>query len=174
MTTQQPLATNETLLERIAAWVECDWLRAIDQQLAVFFQRDLAETSPLVLLAAALASHQLGRGHVCLDLAETLENPNFALSMPPEGADSQAALSPSALLAGVTLAEWQAALQGSRLVGQSVVAGNAPLILSDNLLYLRRYWDCEQRVARQIRTRLGRVAQAQPAAGEPASDPGGS
>ena len=159
MTTQHPLATDATLLEQVAAWVECNWLRAIDQQLAVFFQRDLAETCPLVLLAAALASHQLGRGHVCLDLTETLENPNFGLSMPPEGADNKAALSPSALLADVTLAQWQAALQGSRLVQQGAAAGNAPLVLSDNLLYLRRYWDCEQRVARQIRTRLDRMTR---------------
>ncbi|WP_372613026.1 hypothetical protein, partial [Halomonas sp.] len=30
--------------------------------------REVPDASPRLLLAAALASHQLGRGHVCLDL----------------------------------------------------------------------------------------------------------
>ncbi len=46
-----------------------------------------------------LTSHQLGHGHVCLDLFETLKEPDFALSLPPEGdLQSGVMLLPSQLL----------------------------------------------------------------------------
>ena len=55
-----------------------------------------------MLLAAALTSHQLGHGHVCLDLIETLKAPDFALSLPPEGdLQTGAMLLPSQLLDGL-------------------------------------------------------------------------
>ena len=38
-----------------------------------------------MLLAATMTSHQLGRGHSCLDLSATLQAPDFVLSLPPEG-----------------------------------------------------------------------------------------
>ena len=54
-------------------WVQAGWLRELDRSLAAFFSRLAPGADPLVMLAAALASHQLGRGHACLDLAATLD-----------------------------------------------------------------------------------------------------
>jgi hypothetical protein len=59
------------------------WLRALDAAFAAFLAREAPDAPPLLILAAALASHQLGRGHACLDLADTLADPGFALSLPP-------------------------------------------------------------------------------------------
>ena len=71
----------------LARWAERDWLRPLDVAFADFLWREVPDAPPLLILAAALASHQLGRGHACLDLEATLQDPTFALSLPPEGAD---------------------------------------------------------------------------------------
>ena len=82
-----PILAPQTapLLELIERWAQCGWLRALDAAFAAFLAREVADAPPLLILAAALASHQLGRGHACLDLADTLRDPGFALSLPPEG-----------------------------------------------------------------------------------------
>ena len=61
----------------LVRWAEVGWLRALDAAFARFLARELSDASPLLLLAAALASHQLGRGHACLDLADTLADPSL-------------------------------------------------------------------------------------------------
>ena len=55
----------------ISRWAARGWLRNLDAACR-FLWREVAAADPLLILAAALASHQLGRGHVCLDLAATL------------------------------------------------------------------------------------------------------
>ncbi|MCM2331624.1 MAG: exodeoxyribonuclease V subunit alpha, partial [Pseudomonas sagittaria] len=143
------------LLALLDAWVERGWLRALDRALAGFLLELDEASPPLTLLAAALASHQLGHGHVCLDLAATLANPDFALSLPPEGEDAaRATLLPSEVLAGLELAAWLAALQASRLVAGEDGQGEAPLVLCGGRLYLRRYWSYERAVAAAIAARL--------------------
>ncbi|WP_341502147.1 exodeoxyribonuclease V subunit alpha [Gallaecimonas sp. GXIMD4217] len=143
----------DQLHDLLDAWVERGWLRRLDRAL-VRFLRDLdAEASPLVLLAAGLCSHQLGRGHICLDLAATLADPDGALSLPPEGDfGEELPTLPSRLLAGLQLSDWLAALAASPLVDQG--PGSQPLVLSGNRLYLRRYWQYEQQLAGQLRSRL--------------------
>jgi exodeoxyribonuclease V alpha subunit len=144
-----------SLLALLDAWVDKGWLRALDRALAGFFFELDGDSPPLVLLAAALASHQLGHGHVCLDLAATLASPDFALSLPPEGEDAARAIQlPSAILAGVTLVDWREALRGSRLVAVDGVGEEAPLVLHGERLYLRRYWNYERAVAAAIGARL--------------------
>ena len=112
------------------------------------------------MLVAALASHQLGRGHACLDLRAVLQHAGTALSLPPEGArttarddDTPAPASPASLLAGVDLARWCAALEHPALVGDG--PGATPLVRVGERLYLRRYWQYEQSVRAAI---AGRVA----------------
>jgi exodeoxyribonuclease V alpha subunit len=144
-----------SLLALLDAWVDKGWLRALDRALVGFFAELDEASPPLALLAAALASHQLGHGHVCLDLATTLANPDFALSLPPEGEDATHAVQlPSAILAGVSLSDWLAALRGSRLLAFDGVGEAAPLVLHGERLYLRRYWNYERAVAAAIATRL--------------------
>ncbi|MBP5981768.1 MAG: exodeoxyribonuclease V subunit alpha [Halomonas sp.] len=143
-----------TLCER---WVARGWLRDLDRALVSFFAREVGQAPPLLLLATALASHQLGRGHVCLDLSATLSAPDFALSLPPEGDDlSDPPPLPSEVLATLTLAEWQAALDHPALISNG--HGNTPLVRSDaphtTRLYLRRYWQYEQTLHQEITARL--------------------
>lgn len=142
-------------------WVERGWLRALDAGFARFLWTEERQTPPLLVLAAALASHQLGRGHVCLDLQATLDDPTFALSLPPDGPQALTAAeppqAPADVLAGVNLARWLAALDQPALVGAD--AGNTPLVLVGTRLYLRRYWQYEQDVRAGIERRLAASVQ---------------
>ena len=165
------------MLDVLDRWVERNWLRTLDAAFARFLwtEAGAASPSPLLLLAAALASHQLGRGHVCLDLRATLDDPAFALSLPPDGPPLASAAepppAPAEVLAGVTLAQWRAALDAPLLVG--VVgggdeAGNTPLVLTGTRLYLRRYWQYEQDVRGAIEARLAQSARLEAALPPPA------
>ena len=152
-----PLRESPDLLVLLDRWVERGWLRALDRALVHFLEERAPGSDPLLLLAAALASHQLGHGHVCLDLEQTLAEPDFALSLPPEG-DALAGplLLPSQLLTGLALDIWLQRIAASPLVA----AGNAPgqdsrpLVLSGRRLYLRRYWSYERRIDQALRQRL--------------------
>ena len=163
---QAALHDTQALFALLDRWVERGWLRALDRALASFFQREVSDSSPLLLLAAALASHQLGRGHVCLDLAQTLTAPDLALSLPPEGDDlSDPPPLPSDLLAGLDLATWRTALNHPTLVADGNGPGNTPLVRAerdDNVrLYLRRYWQYEQDIRGLIGARLPSVSTNQ-------------
>ncbi|WP_296236050.1 exodeoxyribonuclease V subunit alpha [uncultured Pseudomonas sp.] len=151
------LRDRAELFSLLSTWSERGWLRELDRALAQLFAELDPDASPLLLLGAALASHQLGQGHVCLDLAATLANPDFILSLPPEGEDAQEAMIlPSQVLAGLSLASWLAALAGSSLLESE----GAPLVLSGTCLYMRRYWNYERQVAGNIAQRLQASAAA--------------
>lgn len=155
----QPLKHAADLLLLLERWVERGWLRALDKAFVAFVHERNPQGDPLVLLAAALTSHQLGHGHVCLDLFETLKQPDFALSLPPEG-DPQtgAMLLPSQLLEALDGDTWCKALQNSALVEQagepSADSSSRPLVLCERRLYLRRYWAYERRIDSALRQRL--------------------
>ncbi|MDB6143498.1 MAG: recD [Pseudomonas sp.] len=160
-----PLTRVDDLLLLLERWVERGWLRALDRAFVAFLSELDPSADSLVLLAAALTSHQLGHGHVCLDLYETLKEPDFALSLPPEG-DVQAGpmLLPSQLLVALDGGAWCQALAASGLVAQaddhSEAAGHKPLVLSDRRLYLRRYWSYERRIDSALRQRLAQQEAA--------------
>ncbi|WP_296265359.1 exodeoxyribonuclease V subunit alpha [Pseudomonas sp. UBA6562] len=154
--TAPSLASNAGLFALLERWVGRGWLRALDLALVRFLDEQAAGEQPLVLLATALTSHQLGHGHVCLDLAQTLAEPDFALSLPPEGEDSQTVeVLPSSVMAGLDLAEWVRTLSHSPLVAPDQHGpSDRPLVLSGERLYLRRYWTYERAVESSLRTRL--------------------
>ncbi|RAR59795.1 DNA helicase/exodeoxyribonuclease V alpha subunit [Onishia taeanensis] len=167
---ENALADHAVLFALLDRWVERGWLRSLDRAFAAFLHREanresrenngntVSEASPLLLLAAALASHQLGRGHVCLDLAQTLATPDLALSLPPEGdsLDDPPPL-PSRVMAALDLDAWRAALAQPELVAEG--PGSTPLVLAGSRerprLYLRRYWQHEQDIHSRIVARLG-------------------
>ena len=152
----------------LAHWVARGWLRPIDVALADFLRREAPDAPDLLLLAAALVSHQLGRGHVCLDLAAALDDPIGTLAIPPldrddidaqAGSDAARAGPPGAEpaaashpLAGIALATWLAAVDHPAL-SQSGTAGS-PLVLQGTRLYLRRYWQHEQDLRQAIALRV--------------------
>lgn len=150
-------ARHAPLLADLDRWVAEGWLRALDRSFAAFLAQKAPDADPLLILAAALVSHQLGRGHACLDLQAALADAGLALSMPPEGAgraaeDAAPITAPSTLLAGVTLARWTKALTHPALVGGG--AGATPLVRIGHRLYLRRYWQYEQSVRAAIAERV--------------------
>lgn len=158
----QPLDNVGDLLLLLERWVERGWLRALDKAFVAFLGELDPAADSRVLLAAALTSHQLGHGHVCLDLYETLKEPDFALSLPPEGdVQSGPMLLPSQLLSGLDGEAWCQALLASALVARgddaSQSAASKPLVLSDRRLYLRRYWTYERRIGAILRQRLARL-----------------
>ncbi len=91
---------------------------------------------------AALASRQLGDGHPCLDLhavSALAEEHDWPLVWTELLTDSQPFTSPL-------------------LAGANGLPANAPLVLDQHRVYLRRYWDYERRVARGIVARLDQSA----------------
>lgn len=179
-------AAHAPLLAELGRWVAQGWLRELDRSLAAFLAQQAPQADPLLILAAALASHQLGRGHACLDLQATLADAGQALSLPPDGAErAPAAVRPSAsfgdavqvgaateppahpasLLAGVDLRRWQAALRHPAVVGEG--PGATPLVLEGHRLYLRRYWQYEQTVRQHIAQRVATPTAAAGAAAQP-------
>jgi exodeoxyribonuclease V alpha subunit len=160
-----PLSRVDDLLLLLERWVERGWLRALDRAFVGFLSGLDAEADPLVLMAAALTSHQLGHGHVCLDLHETLKAPDFALSLPPEGdVQNTPMLLPSQLLVALDGDAWCRALAASLLVAQADDFSDAgmskPLVLSGERLYLRRYWTYERRIDAALRQRLAQQEAA--------------
>jgi exodeoxyribonuclease V alpha subunit len=159
-----PGPSRELVLGQIDRWVDAGWLRELDRAFARFLQREGGEVEPLLLLAAALASHQLGRGHACLVLDAALADPLHVLALPaavtlrPSTADDTPLLTPAQLLAGVDVARWQSALAHPRLVAEG--EGTTPLVLAGERLYLRRYWQFERsiRAAVDARTRADALA----------------
>ncbi len=156
LTELAPLQRVDDLLALLERWAERGWLRALDKAFVGFLAEQAPGVDPLVLLAAALTSHQLGHGHVCLDLARTLEEPDFALSLPPEGdALAGPVLLPSQLLEHLAADTWRATLANSPLVALAEHdSGERPLVLAGQRLYLRRYWAYERRIDTALRQRL--------------------
>jgi len=160
------LASLEQTDALLQQWQQAEWIRPLDVGFARLI-RELSEEqgerpSPLVLLLAALTSHQVGRGHVCIDLANLLADAGNTLSLPPEDpvretlTESEVAelshLKPGDLLSRITLSDCQASLTSSLAVSDGSLT--SPLVLNDTRLYLRRFWRYEQRIAEGILQRL--------------------
>jgi exodeoxyribonuclease V alpha subunit len=79
--------------QQLDAWVEQGWLRSLDRAFALFLAAEVPAIDPLALLAAALVSYQLGRGHVCLHMGHLVDNPLRTLGLPEEGLKNERAVS---------------------------------------------------------------------------------
>ena len=150
-----PMTNPMDMLDLLESWVTRGWLREVDLALVRFITAEVPETTPALMLAAALVSHQLGRGHVCLDLESTLNDPYIVLSLPPEQnetPDQEAVLQPKDLLAGWSTSDWISCLMNPELVSNG--EGTTPLVLIGHRLYLRRYWRYERQVEAAINQRF--------------------
>lgn len=150
----------ENLLEQ---WQDAGWIRELDIAFARLIRelcREQGESpEPLLLLLAAMASHQVGRGHVCIDLVSLLDNAGQTLALPPEEAPRHGypelldtLPTPSDILSQVTLPDCIAAMGATSAVSDG--SHTTPLVQVDTRLYLRRLWRYEQRIAEGIRSRL--------------------
>ena len=137
----------------LETWVSLGWLRPLDGGFAAFLKSQAPNTPETALLMAALVSHQLGRGHICLDLEALISDPEETLSLPPEdSAGKKMPVHSPNVLKSVSLSQLVHHLETSPLVASG--PGNTPLVLCSGLLYLRRYWEYTQNVARHIQRRL--------------------
>jgi len=104
-------------------------------QFAAYIGRQQQTEDPLVTLTAGLLSETVSEGHVCLNLHDfTALNQSIQTLLPDASS-------------------WLHSLQISDVVG--VPGEFKPLILTtDGLLYLYRYWQSEQQVAKAILQRL--------------------
>ncbi|MBI5780952.1 MAG: exodeoxyribonuclease V subunit alpha [Rhodocyclales bacterium] len=148
------------LRDDLARWVQDGWLRPLDAAFARFLQEEVPQAPAQAILAATLASHQLGRGHVCLDLAALADDPAFTLALPLR--DTQGQPTPAGAVQGVPLESWLATLADLELVGQGEEEA-APLVLRGHRLYLRRQWDNECVVRREMLERVKNVVAIEPA-----------
>lgn len=169
---------QQVLTQQLANWVELGWLRTLDRHF-VHFLRDHGERDVVALLSAAWVSHQLGRGHICLDLAQALADPDAVLSLPPQDGRAlqytDTTVMPSRLLPsfGITvLAEWLERLQASMIVATpdadapERLTTPAPLVLDGTRLYLRRMWQAEGSVAADLSRRMLRHDTVMPEAAQ--------
>ncbi len=140
----------------LKTWVSLGWLRPLDGAFAEFLKTQQPDASEAVLLMAALASHQLGIGHIGLDLEALLLEPEKTLFLPPEQTDMTKSSEPSPnILKTISSKSLLDHLKASPLI--STGAGSTPLVLSSGILYLRRYWQYTQIVARSILKRLSQA-----------------
>ncbi|MGB0835459.1 MAG: exodeoxyribonuclease V subunit alpha [Psychrobium sp.] len=136
----------EHLLRSLEQLAQDKHIRVLDYQFARFIAR--FESSPLVILAASLASYQSGQGHVCVYLDNQSQTSLFDI----KGFHHNALLVPIFDRVNTSAASWHNdmlnALQHSTCVGE-----NAPLVLVENRLYLQRYWHSEQAICQFLKQR---------------------
>ncbi|WP_281649156.1 exodeoxyribonuclease V subunit alpha [Parendozoicomonas sp. Alg238-R29] len=110
-------------------------IRPLDYHLA----RLLSDQSqnPVLLLAAALTSRELGNGHTCLNLKKA---DLFQLLGAARYADAIKACPP--------LEQWQEHLKGEPAIGDG--KQSTPLVLDKSRLYLMRYWQYENVIAERF------------------------
>ncbi|WP_199243893.1 exodeoxyribonuclease V subunit alpha [Bacterioplanes sanyensis] len=160
----EPLSESD-VAELLSAWQQAQWLRPLDcsfAQLIVELEKEQGRgVEPLVLLLAALTSYQVGRGHVCIDLAALVNDSRQALALSPDEERSWQTLEtqtlPQHALAHLSLNDCLEALQ--RSVAVSDGSEVTPLVLQGQRLYLRRLWRYEQTIAANIAARLSARAE---------------
>jgi len=124
-------------------------LRPVDHALAQSLRRlgrEDGDVDDRVLVAAALASSAVAHGHAGLDISR----PQLVCDANVEWPDAS---------------QWREVLQASRWVATPPgedASPQAPLVLEDDLLYLRRYREYERRLAKHLR----RIAAASPQTGD--------
>lgn len=151
--TLRPLNSSTDMLIVLQLWVSAGWLRPLDHAFAAFLAEQQPNTSPTVILAAALTSYQLSHGHVCLDLALTLQQPAFSLSLNHHF--QQQPWFPTQLLKQITLDDWKQSIENSPLVSTGEL--QAPLVWHNGRLYLWRFWYYERLLTAHIKQRLTTV-----------------
>jgi len=149
-----------TMQESLARWVQDGWLRPLDAAFARFLQGKVPKAPPHAILAATLASHQLGRGHVCLDLAALADDPVSTLALPLR--DANGLPTPAGAVQGISLRTWLAELDCPDLVEQGEEEEAAPLVRRAHRLYLRRQWDNERAVRQGVLARVREVVPLDP------------
>lgn len=149
--------TPHAMLQTLQRWRDAGWLRHLDLALARFIHETDPAAPASLLLGSALLACLEGRGHAGLPLAEITAELPGVLGWPPEAADEWRAAA----------AVWPHDVSKRRQAWQGLAAlqwepaddaGVSPLVACGGLLYLRRYWRYEVRVAAQVHARATGLA----------------
>ena len=136
-------------LEALAALHGAGLLRPVDLHFARLMAGYADSAHEAIALIAALLSVELGRGHVCVELAAVDGKPFAGLE--------------SALAPLLDAAQLRAALAAeSRLCAGPASTAPLPLVLDGDRVYLHRYWAGEGRVAARLRALATRPVAAAP------------
>ncbi len=137
-------------------------LRSQDYFFADFIGRACGFDDKNLLLAAALVSHAVGNGSVCLDLEEKAgakfpidDDVESEATLPGEGAVQKTKITLP------TQAEWLESLnaaQAAACIGKPGAPLVKPLVLDGHRLYLYRYWRYERAVAAALSDRAKTLA----------------
>ena len=126
--------------------VDLGVLRTVDLQLGLRLEALAGGEAPELVLAAALASHRVGEGDVCLDLGSCGELPLFRDEGLARGRGPP------------SVERWADALRKHSLVGRP--GERTPLVLDDRgRLYLGRYWQFERALSQALADRSGAWVQ---------------
>ena len=129
----------------LAAFNDAGVLDPLDVLSAITIARVCGESDEQVMLAAALAVRGTRFGHVCVRIS-TLHDTVVVDGQDPAIIETLAWPEPTG---------WEATIARSAMVGDG--SGDQPLVLSDGLLYLQRYFRYEELVAALIGDRCGPV-----------------
>ncbi|MCC5854088.1 MAG: exodeoxyribonuclease V subunit alpha [Idiomarina sp.] len=180
------LSLRQVLSQVLSQWQEQGWMRALDRTVATMLLRQGCNEQ--VALMAALASHQVGRGHTCLALSQFAQLDSVAstehnlFELPPSGWQPDATTTDimhlQPLLQQVfgiqSMAElpsrWQQIANDSDAVtvlpasdsqNKATDVSLAPLVYDPQLqlLYLRRYWQHEARIGSWLQSRFHQPAE---------------
>lgn len=135
-------------MREVRAFREAGLLGPLEVRFAEAMARLGHEDDPLVLLGAALACLAPSRGHICVDLKDAAR----LVRREQDPADPDVSRVPEVDWPDADV--WRAALAACARRPDALVrmagAGGSPLVLEGDRLYLDRYWDYEQRLARKV------------------------
>nr|WP_275440631.1 exodeoxyribonuclease V subunit alpha [Vibrio sp. Of7-15] len=138
------------ILERLQEFAKQGVIRQLDYQFATFVASRVEQNqASLAALMGALASFELGRGHVCVLLNE----------LDPERLFGLPARVSSTLTSELSAPEhWLQELECMPVVSTGGQA--TPLVLEGGRLYLHRYWNFEQLVASKLKQAASSIEPA--------------
>ncbi len=150
-------------------WQQLGIVRPLDVALVrMLAQQGNGETTvpPEVWLWLVLTSSQLAQGHLCLDVAQALRQPELMLSSSLRFGRPLAEL--QQFVRPQSLADLQQQLQQASLwIGQptatlasaATATAPSPFVLQGHRLYLYRYWQYEQHISQFIRRSCALTSQ---------------
>jgi len=107
-------------------FLESDLFSPLDRTFAKWMAVQTRNDKELIALLAALVSRQLSQGNTCLDLDETIRDPELSTILPSDFISKL-----------VHNRQWNSTSQ-------------QPIVIDDNKAYLHRYWRYEQALAENI------------------------
>lgn len=152
--------TQETLLMQLSEWQKEGFLSYLDLAMARFVitEHEEPDIAAPVMLLTALLSYQVNRGHVCLSLADLLQQPEQTLQL-EAALLARLTTSPACIIQAWRLPELIAAATRSHAIAARdsdpmTPAFSQPLVLDHGNLYFTRFWQYERAIATSLRARM--------------------